>query len=415
MFAGGSDGPALLRYLAQAKADLAALREAVERAAVPRTAAEARAWSGLLQQAWDLDARLTEAGAFVYCLMADDTADEAAARRYDETAQLEAELAELTTALAGQLLAMDDAVWEALIGLPELAPAAFYLAERRAEAAAKLPPATEALIECLAVDGLQAWESLRDGIVGRMRIEVPAGARPDAGPAPESLSPGQIANRLQTPDRAERQRLWPLWERAWAEQADLLADVLNRIVGFRLNVYRQRGWDDVLYEALQNNRMERQTLEAMWAGVASAAPALHRYLARKAELLGLPGLAWHDLAVPYSPGHPQPIGYAEGCRLIVDELRTVDPNLADFAQLAIEQRWIEAEDRPGKMAGAFAPDFPHSRQARIFMKYGGTIDSVTTLAHELGHGYHYWVMRDLPRPAQITAATSPRRHRRMPS
>ena len=87
-----------------------------------------------------------------------NTADDAATRRYDEIAQLEAELAEVRTALDGQLLAMDQAVWEALLALPELEPAVFDLAERRAEVSAKLPPAQEALIESLAVDGLQAWE-----------------------------------------------------------------------------------------------------------------------------------------------------------------------------------------------------------------------------------------------------------------
>jgi oligoendopeptidase F len=42
----------------------------------------------------------------------------------------------------------------------------------------------------------------------------------------------------------------------------------------------------------------------------------------------------------------------------------------------------------------------HAQQSRIFMTYSGTMNNVFTLAHELGHAYHSYEMRDLPVFAQ---------------
>jgi len=53
-------------------------------------------------------------------------------------------------------------------------------------------------------------------------------------------------------------------------------------------------------------------------------------------------------------------------------------------------------DRAGKAAGGFCTGFPIVKQSRIFMTYTGTFSGLSTLAHELGHAYHSWVLKDKP-------------------
>ncbi len=86
--------------------------------------------------------------------------------------------------------------------------------------------------------------------------------------------------------------------------------------------------------------------------------------------------------------------------LIVDQFKRFSPKLAAFSEEAFEKRWIEAEDRAGKRPGGFCTSFPIAGETRIFMTYGGTLNNVSTLAHELGHGYHQHVMTDMPALAQ---------------
>src|SRR5207302_6079253 len=64
--------------------------------------------------------------------------------------------------------------------------------------------------------------------------------------------------------------------------------------------------------------------------------------------------------------------------------------------LALTQRWIEAENRSGKRQGAFCTGFATKKQSRVFMTFTNTHDNVSTLAHELGHAYHSWVLKGQP-------------------
>jgi len=59
--------------------------------------------------------------------------------------------------------------------------------------------------------------------------------------------------------------------------------------------------------------------------------------------------------------------------------------------------WIEATSGSSKAPGAYCTGFPVQREPRVYLSaYSGSMTNVSTLAHELGHAYHSWVMRDMP-------------------
>ena len=111
--------------------------------------------------------------------------------------------------------------------------------------------------------------------------------------------------------------------------------------------------------------------------------------------MGIDRLAWYDVTAPVG-GLAGTMGFAEAGDFVVDSIRPVNPDIADFCRMALEKRWVEAEDRPGKRAGAFCTSLPLLGESRVFMTFSGSFAGLTTLAHELGHGYHGWVLKDLP-------------------
>lgn len=145
--------------------------------------------------------------------------------------------------------------------------------------------------------------------------------------------------------------------------------------------------------------MSKETLDAMWGVIEGGKDVFVRYLERKAKLFGVRKLSWHDVDAPVGQGSIH-YSYDEGAQLIVEQFHRFSPKMADFAVKAFENGWIEAEDRPGKRPGGFCTSFPIHKETRIFMTYAGTASNVSTLAHELGHGYHQHVMNDLPALAQ---------------
>ena len=84
--------------------------------------------------------------------------------------------------------------------------------------------------------------------------------------------------------------------------------------------------------------------------------------------------------------------YDDAIDVVEQHFSKFGPKLGEYVITAINKGWIEAENRPKKSATAFCASFPVSEQSRIFMTYGGTMMSVLTLVHELGHAFHNTAM-----------------------
>jgi len=393
-FPGGSNSSAFQAFLDTLEGQVAELTALAAGLKAPQTA-DAAPLKPAVELLQAVVKKIREADSFVGCLAAENQNDKKAIILAGRVKTLSASYASALTAFDQRLTEIPDAVWKEIINDPELASIAFPLTERREQAAEKLPPEQEALVNDLAIDGYHGWGEAYNTTVSKYRI-----VWEEDGKTTE-LSAGQAANRMHSPDRSVRERIFKLWEEQWGEHADYCADALNHLAGFRLKLYERRGWhtDTIHKEPLAINRMSRETLDAMWGVIERSKDVFVQYLNRKAKLLGVDKLSWHDVDAPVGQGSMH-FSYDEGAQLIVEQFRRFSPKMADFSVMAFESGWIEAEDRPGKRPGGFCTSFPIAQETRIFMTYSGTASNVSTLAHELGHGYHQHVMNDLPALAQ---------------
>ncbi|WP_028612170.1 M3 family oligoendopeptidase [Paenibacillus harenae] len=388
-YEGGAASAAFSQELRGMEEDIAKLDEALAGGSPDSSGLEAQ--TELLQSVL---LRLRQTESFVECLLAQNMKDSAAGAQSNRVKTLAAKFNGMLTRYDNTLRGLNDEEWAALLKQGSLADVAFNLAERRELAKRKMAPELEALAGDLAVDGYHGWGDYYNTIVSRTNFT-------DVGKDGEKkmLSAGQMHNRLSDGDRQVRQAAFAEWERVWSEQAELCAETLNRIAGFRLKLYEKRGWQSVLQEPLQINRMSEATLQAMWSAIEESKHVLVRYIERKAKLIGVEKLDWHDVEAPIGSA-TRTIPYDDGAAFIVEQFRTFSPELADFSEMAFKDAWIEAEDRAGKRPGGFCTSFPKDGQTRIFMTYSGTASNISTLAHELGHAYHQHVLNDLPALSQ---------------
>jgi oligoendopeptidase F len=389
LFPGGSESPKLAAFLDDLEGRIASFRKQVDATSAPRTTAELSGWMGLLDTLQEIGKRVRHSAAFVGCLNAQDMKDQKAKLLGGRIKQIGAAFGSASTILDAQILAIPEDVFAALIRTEQGQPLAFNLSERRRRAKEKMGAEKESLAGDLSVDGYHAWGELYNTVVGRINIPFDG----------KQLSVGQAFNQMASGDRAVRSEVFSQWEKAWGEQAELIGAALNHLGGYRINLYKHRGWDSILGEPLDNNRMTTETLNAMWGTVEKNKGHLIKYMERKAKLLGLPGLAWYDVDAPLTAATTK-VTYDEAADFIVEQFHKFSPRMAEFAKEAFAKSWIEAEDRPGKRPGGFCTSFPLAKESRVFMTFGGTIGNVSTLAHELGHAYHQSVMNDLPQMAQ---------------
>lgn len=385
-FKGGSESQELREYLDEVAKKMSALEEKAAAFQTPRSAAEAGEVASMIDSIMDVGLDLSEGRAVIGCFLAADTTDKKALILQGETGTLGARYSTIGLKVRQTLAKADEATWKGLVESEELKEFEFVLNEWREEVALKLSEAEESLITSLSVDGYQGWGQLYDLLIGDITIAI------EVDGEEKLLSVGQVNNLSSHEDADVRKRSFEALESVWKKKEDFFATALNHLAGFRLAVYKKRGWDSVLKEPLLRNRMSEATLSAMWGAIGANKAPFVEYLEEKAKILGTEKMNWYDMDAPITASTKK-MTYQEGAEFILQHFGEFGPELEAFSRKAFEDSWIEAEDRPNKRPGGFCTGMPVSEQSRIFMTYSGSMSNVATLAHELGHAFHSYALR----------------------
>lgn len=390
--------------------------------AISPAAEHVAGWLTFLNEYAAVEKLASDLASFAGCHAAADAANKRFQQLEGELSALDPLRSKVATNVEFVVKEADVAALDSMLNAnAEIGELRFFFDERRRNAAFRLPKAQEQLANDLAVDAIHAWGRMYDRLSGELKIKVM-----ERGEVVEK-SPGQVM--FDSPQRAVRENNFFAADKAWESIQDNCADTLNHIAGFRLTKYRHLGLRSHLDAPLRANRMRQETLDAMWSAVTIRKPMLLTYFAKKAELLGQKQLAWYDQTAPLPlrsasfrlATHPKlavgqsvsgeeldkkggkleacttdELSYDDACDTVIRTFHEFSPDFGEFAEKAIHERWIEVENRAGKRQGGFCTGLPTKQQSRIFMTYTNSADSMSTLAHELGHAYHSHVL--WPRP-----------------
>ncbi|MBM7561865.1 M3 family oligoendopeptidase [Fusibacter tunisiensis] len=283
---------------------------------------------------------------------------------------------------------------------------AFILKEAQIKASHMLSEPEEILISKLKLTGSNAWSTLQSKLVSGLMASI------ELKGTVQELPISSVRNLASSTSKATRKAAYEAELKAYGKIDEAVAMALNSIKGEVIEVSRLRGYNSPLEMTLENSRMTQKTLKAMLDAIEHKLPSFHRYLKTKAGLLGYEnGLPFYDLFAPIGNASKQ-YTFEEGRKFVVDHFRTFSDRLADTAQKAIDLNWIDVEPKKGKVSGAFCASQHSIGEFRILLNYTGNLGDVTTLAHELGHGYHATCISEesilnthYPMPLAETAST----------
>lgn len=387
VFPGGSSSPQFTEFRNEIGADLAEAEQAL--AKLPKTLDDdtVDTWAAFLHTVQDIVERISHASSFAGCLGAQDVSDEKAQVIEDEITGMAADWRKIITGIEERAVAFSDDAWAELTAHKDVRGAKFYWDETRQQARLKMDPARERLVLELSVNGYHGWNRMYSKLAGDLKTDFVEDGKTT------TLSMGQLATKMASPDRALRKQAFDKLEGSWGEVDGLASMILNSQAGYRLSLYKNREWKSPVFEPLLMGRLKQDTLDAMWSAVARGGKEMKKYVDAKMNMLGINNFRWYDQFAPVGTA-TKTYSYAEACDFVVKHLSSFSTEMGTFARTAIDNRWIEAEDRAGKRAGGFCTGLDLIKQSRIFMTFSGNYDEMMTLAHELGHAYHSHVLKD---------------------
>ncbi len=296
---------------------------------------------------------------------------------------------------------------DALISKSEyLKSLTFIIREQKNKSRYMLSEPEELLLSELSITGSKSWNTLQSKLVSKLTAPITIDGET------KELPITTIRNYAYDSSPEVRKMAYETELSAYKNISEAVAMALNSIKGEVITTSKMRGYDSPLHMTLTESRMTKGTLDAMMEAIENSLPEFQKYLKKKSEVLGHKGsLPFYDLFAPVGSFSKQ-YSFEEGSRFVVDNFRSFSDKLADVAQMALDNHWIDVEPRQGKVSGAFCASLHPLGQFRVMLNYTGNLSDVTTMAHELGHGYHAICTNDehilnthYPMPLAETAST----------
>ena len=95
--------------------------------------------------------------------------------------------------------------------------------------------------------------------------------------------------------------------------------------------------------------------------------------------------------------------YDQAKQMVLDAVAPLGEEYGTIVRKGFAERWIDVFPNKGKSGGAYSGG-SYDSNPYIMCNFTGTLDSVSTIAHEMGHSMHSWFSRHT-QPAQYADYT----------
>jgi len=161
---------------------------------------------------------------------------------------------------------------------------------------------------------------------------------------------------------------------------------------------RARHYDTALQAALDGHNIPVSVYSNLVATVNDNLGLLHRYLRIRKRAMGLDALHMYDLYTPLAREVEYKIAFEDAQRQVTAALAPLGEDYTGPLAQGFKSRWIDALESQGKRPGAYSWG-SYGTQPYALLNYQQSMDSMFTLAHEMGHSMHsYFTWRTQPFP-----------------
>ena len=342
---------------------------------------------------------------FAHLTLSANSEDAAAMKNGDLISQMMAEM-RLPQVLFEKFVAQTPELEQLIKDSKIMGEHAFILSEIQEQAKYRLSEKEESLLAKLQNTGSGAWNKMKEQVASTAMFKVVIDGEE------KSLSLSMVRNLGRDERPHVREAAYNAEMEGYAQIDKSVAGALNAIKGEVITIAAMRGYKSSLEMTVKQSRMDMETLEAMLGAMRDYLPVFHKYYRKKGELLGFAnGLPWHGIMAPVG-SVAMKFTIEEARDYIIKNFNEFNEELGTFAKKVFDNRWMDIFPRKGKRGGAFCSGIPHLRQCRILTNFDGSFDAMLTLAHELGHGYHGFCLKETsylntryPMPVAETAST----------
>ena len=319
----------------------------------------------------------------------EDTRASENAARFSEAQSLYARYQETLSFFTPELLAIPEhTLSQFLASTPGLAVYTHYLEEIARMRPYTLSEAEEKLL-AMASDPLDKFDSVFTAIDSS---DLQFGTVIDSDGNEVELTNSRYGAFLHSTDRRVREDAWTGLFKGYNALNHTLAANYEGHVKSRVFFARARGFESRLEHATYVNAIPVEIFNNLLTTARAGSAPLQRYLNLRKEALGVERLEIWDMYAPIVPPTLADISFEDAKQLVADALTPLGQEYIDIYWKGFEEGWVDAMANRGKRGGAYSWG-TYTSKPYLSMNYEGTLNNVSTLAHEYGHSIHSYLTR----------------------
>lgn len=205
----------------------------------------------------------------------------------------------------------------------------------------------------------------------------------------EELTDAKISSLRLSSDEKVRYDAFKAISDRYSEKEHLITtgNIYASVIDSTIKMFKLRGIDDYMYGRNTSEEMDTEVVNTLISTVKEFYPLYHKFLKKKAEMMGKEKLNIWDVLSPLGTEEEDACSYEDGVNMYLDVIKNFDESMYEYSQELLDGGNVDVYPKTGKRGGAYCSSSYHT-PTFILLNWTDKLDDVMTLAHEFGHAIH---------------------------
>lgn len=207
------------------------------------------------------------------------------------------------------------------------------------------------------------------------------------------LTNGTYIPMLMGKDRVLREDAFKKYYKVYENHINTIATLMQSEVKKNIFYSKMRKHSSSRAAALFENNIPASVPDQLIEAVNANLETFYKYMKLRKRVLGLEELHLYDVYTPIVENVEFPVEYEEAREIVTEAVSPLGKRYQDTVRSAFDDRWIDVFETEGKRSGAYSWG-TYDSKPYVLLNHKNNVDSMFTLAHELGHSMHSYLTRE---------------------
>lgn len=327
-------------------------------------------------------------GLYFWLKRQQDDRDKYIKTRFSEAEQISTNISNDTLFFTNRLSKIPVKFQKLFLNDKRLKPYKHYLESLFAQGKYELSENEEKIINSLSKPAYRDWTTLTKEFLSVESGQVLT----DSGKKEEKTLSEMASLMFSTKSKVRKDALAVRLELT-SRHIDSATAELNAILNYKQVDDGLRGINRPDFYRHLGDDMDSEVVDALLEAVESKYSQVHKLYKLKAKLMKKDKLEAYDVVAPIG-NFKKNFTYSEAIALVGDTLNELDTEFFDIFKRLVEDGRFDVYPRKGKSGGAFCAYDSGSAPTYVFLNFTNNVDSVLTIAHEVGHAINAELMKN---------------------